>query len=1192
MNQIYKMMYVLAAMICLVIASANLEAQSAVSQVSGVIKDATGAIVPDAEIQIKNTDTNIVHTVRSDGAGAYTIPSLPIGNYQLQVKKQGFSTYVQDGITLAVNSNPQINVGLQVGLVTQEVEVQANAAMVESQSTAVSQVINPQQVIDLPLNGRQPTDLIALSGAAVTAVSTNTSSSIASTSAIGTLDYPSAVAYSIAGSQINSTNYYLDGGQHLDYRTNIGLPLPFPDALSEFSLATSAMPANLGVHPGGSISAVTRSGGNRFHGNVFEFVRNGILDATSRTYALAEGGAAATGVRDTLQRNQFGGTFGGPIKKDKIFFFGGYQGTIQTSTTGVSTVTIPTTAMITTGNLSALLPGNSNGCTAQTVASAYVTSPGSNMIQPALLNTSSALLMQKYYANYIPSSGFYDACGDYHYQASPSYYYEGQYVGRTDWQRTAKDSIFASYFLSNYNNPSYMVAGNIPSASGVGLADRIQTFSLGDNYVLNSNTINTARFTFNRSATQRISNPNMPTLCSLGANVTCPVANNIDLLFGVKPGFEGYDYENSFGITDGLSVIKGKHQISVGFTWIHVQMNGDGTFQENPEATFSSATTGSAFGDEVTGNLDAILQGQGQLSRDGQNQPSLYAQDTWKVQSRLQMTAGIRWDPFFAQHNKYDEVGDFTLAGYQAGAMSQVYTNAPPGMTFTGDQGFHGKSDTNNQTKTFAPRLGFVWDMNGKGTETLRAGYGYFYDTSVLWNTMHVVLNPPWGETLSFTPLSVANGGGLANPYAGNNGPNPFPFFNPPNNFVYPNNGTFIFENQNNKPTNVQQWNLSYQRQLSSNLLLSATYMGNKTSHVWLGISQNYDQPYQPSVYGVGPNSLPCTLPWGTSTYTFAHCNEPSGTTEYDSTTGNTVTNVNARRALNLIHPQYGPQLQGGVTTAFAYGDGAYNGLLVSVEKRMSHGLQALGNYTWSHCLDDGEIGQDIGNTPMNPLSPKSSSWGNCTWSKKGIANLSLVAQTPHFENAVVRAVASGWSGSGIFTASTGYYYSVTDNFDISLTGVGSDRPNIVGNPNQGGTVGANPNCTAPAQVHTIAHWYNPCAFAWNPTLQAGAAPALGTFGDLVRNSLVGPANWNLNLAVWRSFNLPERIKLDFRVEAFNALNHTQISNPSLTLASSGANSVLTSSTNEGINANAGLISTSSPTYTPRILQLAIKASF
>ena len=241
--------------------------------------------------------------------------------------------------------------------------------MVESQNPNVSQVINPQQVVDLPLNGRQPTDLIPLSGAAVTAVSTNTSSSIGSTALMAPWTIPAQCLIPLPEACPTPPTTTSMAASTSTTGTTSGYPCPFPDALSEFSLNTSAMPANLGVHPGGSVNAVTRSGGNRFHGNVFEFVRNGVMDATARTYALTEGGIATPGVRDTLVRNQFGGTIGGPIKKDKLFFFGGYQGTMQNSTLGVSTTTIPTPAMITTGNLTALAAGNTNGCAVQTVNS-------------------------------------------------------------------------------------------------------------------------------------------------------------------------------------------------------------------------------------------------------------------------------------------------------------------------------------------------------------------------------------------------------------------------------------------------------------------------------------------------------------------------------------------------------------------------------------------------------------------------------------------------------------------------------------------------------------------------------------------------------------------------------------------------------------------------------------------------------
>ena len=1195
-------------LLLLSLSSLRTAAQNATSQVTGVVSDSSGAMVTGAEVQIKNTDTNAVRTTTTNDRGEYSFPNLPIGPYSLQVSKTGYKTYVQSGIVLQVNTNPSINVALAVGSVTQQVEVSVNSAMVETQNATVSQVINPHQVVDLPLNGRQAEQLIALSGAAVSATFTNTSSSVAQTALLQTLDYPTSVAYSIAGSQPNATNYYLDGAEHLDFRDNIGLPMPFPDALSEFSVNISAMPANLGVHPGGVINGVTRGGGNGFHGNIFDFVRNGVMDATTRTFATAEGGRATPGTRDTLVRNQFGGTIGGPIRKDKIFFFGGYQGTMSNSITGAAKVAVPTLAMIgmgsTTGStsngtysqypgygdLSATLAGNPYGCTAAAVSSTYTTTngAGSNVIDSAWINTPSAKVIQNMY-KYIPTSGFYDNCGDYSYKTSPNYNFENQIVGRVDWQRNDKDRIFGRYFISNYVQPVYF-SNVLFAPNGAGLSDRIQTVAIGDDYMLSDHTINTVRLSFDRTATQRVSNSGVPTWCSLGANATCQVKNAIIFSFSgsslstiapgsvTEPGNLGYDYENSYGVTDGYSWAKGKNQIYAGFTWLHVQMNGDGLFQENPNATYNGNYTGAAYGDWATGNADSIVQGMGQLSRDGENQPSAYFQESYKLLPRLQLTGGLRWDPFIAQHNKYGEVGDFSLAGYLNNVSSQVYVNAPPGITFEGDPGFHGKSDTNDYKMSFAPRIGFVWDVTGKGTETLRGGYGMFYDTSVLWNTMHVVLNPPWGETLTFTPLpecitAGCTEGGIANIWAGSNGPNPFPFFNPPKSFTFPNSGSYVFENQANKPQTVQAWNLSFQRQMTPNTLVTVNYIGNKTSHVWLGINLNPDTYL--SQYGTTGS---CTIPYNVKgtiqTLNYTVCNEPTGITENDST-GYKVTNVNARRALSLENPTWGSKMQGGVLQSFAYGDGAYNGVLFSVEKRMSHGFQALGNYTWSRCMDDGEIGQDVTNTPMNPADPKGSMWGNCSYSNKGIMNLSVVGQSPHFKNKAVSMVASNWAGSGVYTFVTGYPYTMSANFDSSLTGVGSDRPVRIANPKAGGAVSASPSCSAPSAVRNIAHWYNPCAFTWAP---------LGTFSSERRNDQIGPANWNLNLAIWRSFPVTEKVHLDLRAEAFNALNHTQLGNPNLNLSSS--------TKAESYNTNAGLISTSGPAYQPRIFQLAIKASF
>ena len=326
--------------LCFFFSCAILSAQTiSTSQIRGTIIDASGAPVPGAEVTLTQTATGAVRTATSRTDGGYTLPELPIGPYQLTVTKQGFSKYVQNGIVLQVGANPTIDVTLQVGSMTQEVTVQAAAQMVEIQNTGVGQVTAPQEVQDLPLNGRQITDLLSLAPATGEGRAFRAS-------------YPSSAVISIAGGAQGSVAYWLDGGTHNDPLSNQNLPLPFPDTVEEFKVETSSLPAQYGTHPSGTVNVVTKSGTNSFHGDAFEYLRNYIFDSRNTAFAAAspviagsEQQALLNSPRDNLKRNQFGGTVGGPIQKDKLFFFLGWQDTIQRST-NPATTTLPTAAML------------------------------------------------------------------------------------------------------------------------------------------------------------------------------------------------------------------------------------------------------------------------------------------------------------------------------------------------------------------------------------------------------------------------------------------------------------------------------------------------------------------------------------------------------------------------------------------------------------------------------------------------------------------------------------------------------------------------------------------------------------------------------------------------------------------------------------------------------------------------------
>ena len=365
-----------------VIAPPRAQAQAvAIAQVSGRVTDPSGAPVAGAIVKATESGKQQVHTTSTNDQGGYVIPNLPVGEYHLEVQSPGFKTYGQSGILLQVGNNVEINATLQVGSINESVEVTASAEMVETRDNSVSQVIDERRIVDLPLNGRQPTQLIVLSGAAVNAPGGGMT---------GSKNYYSSTTISVAGGQANGVNYLLDGGDHNDSATNINLPVPFPDALQEFSVQTSSLPARYGLHPGAVVNAVTKSGTNSMHGDFFEFLRNGDMNARN-TFAPRH---------DTLKRNQFGGTFGDKIIRDKLFFFGGFQVTRQRTDPPQSVAYVPTPATL-VGDFSAIDGGGCiSGGKGRQLVDPYTKTPfAGDQIPVSRFNQQSLNLLK-----YIPTS--------------------------------------------------------------------------------------------------------------------------------------------------------------------------------------------------------------------------------------------------------------------------------------------------------------------------------------------------------------------------------------------------------------------------------------------------------------------------------------------------------------------------------------------------------------------------------------------------------------------------------------------------------------------------------------------------------------------------------------------------------------------------------------------------------------------
>lgn len=409
----YLVVFLFGALLC-----ASSWAQSVeTSRATGVVTDPSGGTVAGAQVQMTETGTGLVRTVTTNGDGSYTIPDLPAGAYQLQVKKDGFNSYVQSGIVLQVGSNPTLDVALQVGSSTQAVTVTANAAIVETHSSSLGEVVNHQEILDIPLNARDPMQLLTLTPSAVVAGGYNTA-----------LDFPNPYTIAFAGTSPGVGTYILDGGNDNDAHTSDSYPLPFPDALQEFSALLTAVPAQYGMHSSATVNAITKSGSNEFHGDAFEFVRNGDFNAKS-FYAP---------VRDPLKRNQFGGVLGGPIRKDKLFFFGAIQDTIVRDVSNGNVAFLPTAQEL-AGDFTTAL---STQCLAKavTLKAPFV----NNMISP----TAYSLPSLKLVADELPVPAD-QACGSVTYPIKVATT-DKSIVGRVDYHISDKHSLFVRYYYASF----------------------------------------------------------------------------------------------------------------------------------------------------------------------------------------------------------------------------------------------------------------------------------------------------------------------------------------------------------------------------------------------------------------------------------------------------------------------------------------------------------------------------------------------------------------------------------------------------------------------------------------------------------------------------------------------------------------------------------------------------------------------
>ena len=1063
--------------------------QGSTAQISGSVSDSSGAVLPGVEITATKTDTGLSRMTVSNETGAYILPNLPVGPYRLEATLPGFRTFLQTGIILQVNSNPAIKITLQIGQLAETIEVQANASMVETRSTGIGQVVENSRILELPLVGRQVYDLVTLSGAAVQTGVAQTTNRAA---------YPGTPTFSIAGSLNTGNTVTLDGAMHNDVASNTALPLPFPDALQEFKLETSSLPAQYGFHSGAALNAVTKSGTNDFHGSLFEFVRN--YKFNSRSFFATK--------QDFLKRNQFGGTIGGPIKANKLFFFGGYQGTLTRQDAVGQRANIPTTAMV-NGDFTAY-------ASAQCRTTGATTLPGpfqNNMVDPALLSKAAINLVKR-----LPPPE--DQCGLVEF-GNPLKTNEHQLVSKLDYNFSSTHSVFGRYIGAYFDQPAaYSLSRNLLSTPARGADLKVNSIVFGDTYLIGSKTINSFRATWNR--TTDLKKPaSFFAASDLGVKIwnDPPDYMTLAVTGAFSIGGAGSSYLHwawtTHQLSDDISVVRGNHQLSFGANVMGFQSNSH-------HSTFSGGIfTVNSLSDFMLGRLQSYVQGLPYTLWVTNNYLGIYGQDNWKIKPNVTLNYGLRWEPFFPQQfDRLRQANTFDLNAFKQGIKTTQFVNAPPGFFYPGDPQFgsNGTTAINKRWDQFAPRLGLVWDPTKDGKMIVRAGYGIFYDMESAELNLATPQGPPWGGKVQLTNPA----GGFDSPFGAEPGGNPFPFALSKN-VAYPDAGVFTNFNHDTHEPYVQQWNFGIQRQIGTDWLVSASYIGNEIVHLYGSNELN------PAIFfpGNANGSGQCVTQGYTLTTTAnAVC----------STTANT----NSRRLLTLSNPVEGRK----VANVGSWDDGgtrSYNAMLLNAQKRLSKGFSVTGNYTWSHCLGtaigSGTLLQSSAGNGVYLTPTRHGDRGNCTAPGadiRHIVNATAIGSMPKFSDTWLNAFASNWRLSGILSAMSGSAFTVVSGTDQALNGKNAAAQYA----DQLSSTTYGNKCTNDLTRSTgfSCLWLNPAAFG---------KPALGNFGNSGPGTVFGPGFWTVNAGLSRIFKVKEARTIEFRAEGTNVLNHANFQTPS-----------------------------------------------
>jgi hypothetical protein len=1110
--------------IFLLVSASAAKAQSLYGSIRGTIMDSTGAVVPDVTVAATNMSTGVSQQVKTHADGTYSFLQLQIGDYSVKVAKTGFQTFNATKIHLDVNTVYTQDIRLTVGTMTEQVEVEASAVQVETSTSQLGVVVDSNQIVNMPLLGRNFVNLQLLQPGVVggadrfgTGTSTN---------------------FPANGGESQFNVFLIDGTDTNDLVLNTNTFIPSPDAISEFRMVSGTMNAEYARSSGAIVSAVIKSGTNSFHGDAFDFYRDTFLNAKE----------LFTKQRQPYHQNDFGGTFGGPVIKNHTFFFFSYEGVRASSPQPGEETLNPVVyspdqlagtfgSSVGSSHVSPFplwgdpCPPSGAKCPAGTP---YSTLFASGNVPTGDFSPFSMGIVSKYVppANSVSSTGAATFAWNGTRQVLSD-----QYIVRIDQTFGAKDSLWGTWFIERFpvTETVPFTGATLPGFSETN-KEHFKFLSLAWTHVINDHMMNELRAGYNRFNYDAVE-PATPVLpSSVGFNISpqdpagagFPVIDISGMFhLGFSEGGPQPRIDQVYQATDTFTLTHGNHTMKFGFEMRRWEVfnpflsNNDGLFAFRSYGTYS---TGNAGADFLLGIPTRYTQSSGAVEDTRARQYYSYFQDQFRLRPNFTLTYGLGWTIDTPMNNQ--AYGGHGQVAFRPGQQSVVFPNAPVGVVYEGDPGVNAGGAT--LWKQFGPRVGFAyspdwgnWLTGGAGKTSLRGGFGIYYDRSETEQADQVVGMPPFAVT---TAVGVQGAGapplqinpGFANPFqdiaTGAVVNNPFPFGGPSPTvpFTAANGNLPIFGfccavlDAGARDPMVYNFNLTLERQLTSSTILSVGYVGSIAHHLTVGLPVNL-------ATGLDSSGNPIT--------------------QYDS-------------------PTYGP-----IDTLFSMGNSHYHSLQTSVNKRLSHGLQLLVSYTYSHSIDDtsgfenstfgtfgGEFGGFSSIRASNPYCFPGCDYASSIFDARHRLVISYFYQIPGLHgNGLLSRVTSGWTMAGITTFQTGFPLDVIDSASPSGGCNGNGDFSCWDGPNQVGPIHyLNPRTTG--------NWFDSGAFApvtcetATSLCPGNGVPPTGVaaFGNAPRNVLRGPGVNNWDFQLFKDTQITESKKFELRIEFYNVFNHVQ----------------------------------------------------